>query len=123
MLRNYFNFNIKILSNIKIFLLLFLASLILSFGCGFILSVTIEWPFMGLCKLLFNPFPHKVQPNKVTEDASVEETVSETSHSDSEKWEDALKVQEQPHAKSTNYDFAYENRLFHEKSDEASTVL
>lgn len=36
------------------------ATVALSFGCGFIFSVFIEWPFAGVCKALFYPTPRKI---------------------------------------------------------------
>ena len=33
----------------------FAASVALSFGCGFLLSVFVKWPFVGICKILFFP--------------------------------------------------------------------
>ena len=90
---------------------------------GFILSVTIEWPFVGLCKLVFNPSPPKVQERKVIENTSVEDTVSETSSSDSDNLKDEAKMHEiKP---SSNHQFAYENQSFQENgaANNISTMM
>ena len=65
----------------------------LTFGIGFVVSVCVEWPFVGICKLLFNPNNNRSTSNNrnevITSSASTsDDTVSYFSSSNPDtKWE------------------------------------
>ena len=81
----------------------------ISFGVGFIVSVCIEWPFIGICKIAFAPFNRPTTKEKVC--PSPEDTVTEVSSGDDISDKKDIEMSSSSKEIEKDY-FAYENTSY-----------
>ena len=102
--------------------LFFSATVVITFGFGFIASACIEWPFVGICKLLFSPSlpnraPIEVAPS-ITPDGTLPEYSYGSSTEPEKQWPVETEMAERSDIEKKKENESFNNAGFEEeKSD------